>query len=152
MNAHPPGQSMTATSVKQNFGLALERAAHAPLAIQRHGRTVALMVPPGQAPGDPALERKLARAQQEKVEADRLIRHQRIALCLLLEPAQAPLLVDGARKVVDRWERESQCSKDFIALWRQLLALPIASLAERMCGDLNGWGPALRQNSPWTQP
>jgi hypothetical protein len=27
--------------------------------------------------------------------------------------------------------------------------LPAAELASQMCGDVDGWGPALRQNSPW---
>lgn len=150
MNASAPlRHSISATSAKQNFGEAIERAAEGPLEIKRHGRTVAIMVPPGYEFHDLALERKLARANQEKVEAERLIRHQRIAIKLLKDPVVATPLVDEAKAVVDRWEREALCSSDFVSMWRRLLALPVPVLAERICDDLNGWGAALRQNSPW---
>ncbi|HZR37936.1 MAG TPA: type II toxin-antitoxin system Phd/YefM family antitoxin [Nevskia sp.] len=141
-------QTISATQAKQKFSEALGQAENQPVAIQRHGKIVAMMVPPVFVSNDQS-ERRLARMQQEKVESDRLIRHQRVAIRLLKEPEQASKLVRDASQVVDRWERESLCSHHFIGRWRELLSLPVGSLAETMCGDLDGWGKALRQNSPW---
>ncbi len=42
-------KTISATSVKQNFGSALAAAAREPVAIERHGKTVAVLVPPGMA-------------------------------------------------------------------------------------------------------
>jgi len=140
---------ISATQAKQRFSEALDRAESEPVAIERHGRIVAMMVPPDYVSSDLS-ERRLARAQQEKIELDRLIRHQQIAIRLLTEkPERARKRVRDAIGVVDRWERESLCSQHFIGRWRELLSLPLASLAEQMCGDSDGWGKALRQNSPW---
>ncbi len=141
--------TISATDAKQNFSETLERAEREPVTIQRHGKTVAMMVPAGYASAE-LVERRLARAQQENIESARLIRHQRLAMRLLAAtPAQARELVRAADRVVDRWERESLCSQHFIGRWRMLLALPPRDLAQQMCGDADGWGTALRQNSPW---
>jgi len=141
--------TISATQAKQKFSEALGQAETHPVAIQRHGKMVAVMVPAGFVSSDQS-ERRLARMQQEKVEAERLIRHQRLAIRLLKEPKHARKLVRQASQVVDRWEREALCSHHFIGRWRELLSLPIATLAEAMCTDLDGWGKALRQNSPWS--
>jgi hypothetical protein len=52
--------------------------------------------------------------------------------------------------VVARWASEGLCSADYIARWQAWLALPLQQLAPLMCGDAQGWGPAMRQNSPFT--
>ncbi len=140
--------TLSATQAKQKFADALEKAELGPVAIERHGKVVAMMVPPGFQASVP-VERKMARLRQERVEADRLIRHQRIAIRLLTRPDDASRLLDQAKQAVERWQRESLCSHHFIGRWRALLALPVPELASRMCGDLDGWGVALRQNSPW---
>ena len=36
-----------------------------------------------------------------------------------------------------------------IERWRAMLAKPLAELVDAMCGEAEGWGAALRQNSPW---
>lgn len=136
---------MSATDAKQNFGAALTAAAVAPVAIQKHGRTVAYLAAAPAGDGDIAR----ARERQLLVEQRRLIDHQRLALRLLRDPVGGAALVSAARQVVDRWAAQQSCSGDYVAAWRKLLALPVEELAERMCGDLNGWGTALRQNSPW---
>lgn len=136
---------MTASQAKQNFGDALRAAAVSPVEITRHGRVVAVLAPPGAREA----ERRRAREIQAAVEMRRLIKHQAIALQILSQPGKAADLVLRARAVVDQWERLQSCSSDYIAAWRRLLALPTNELAVRMCGDLNGWGPALRQNSPF---
>lgn len=136
---------MTATYAKQNFGDALRAAEQAPVAIKKHGRVIAVLVAP-EAMGD---ERQLARERQATVELRRLVKHQRIAMAMLSEPSRAPRMIADAHAVVDQWEREDSCSKDYIVAWRRLLNLPPEKLAARMCEDLNGWGNALRQNSPF---
>jgi hypothetical protein len=54
-----------------------------------------------------------------------------------------------ARETVDRWRREKLSGADYIERWTTLLKLPVRELALAMTSDLEGWGPALRQNSPW---
>ena len=141
-------EAMAASEAKQRFGELLEMAAQSPVSITRHGQVVAIVAPPG-GPDPQHLERRLARRQQELVEASRLIRHQRIAVQLLAEPQEAPSRIAEAQAVVQHWEREHTCSPDFIERWRALLALPLPALATALCGDAEGWGAALRQNSPW---
>ena len=141
-------ESVAASEAKQKFGELLEMAAKSPVSITRHGQVVAVMTAAGGS--DPRLlERRLARSRQELVEAARLIRHQRIAVRLLADPEGARAVVAEARAVVDRWDRESICSSDFVDRWRAMLALPLPALADALCGDAEGWGAALRQNSPW---
>ena len=99
---------------------------------------------------DPLAERRVARLQQTGVEKDRLIRHHRIALDLLtLAPAERERLVQQARDTVERWRREQLSSRDYVDRWAALLALPLHQLAREMVSDADGWGTALRQNSPW---
>lgn len=141
---------VTASSAKQNFGEVLERAASAPVGIRRHGKLVAAMVPPAWLERAGALdERRRARQQQQQVEQARLMAHQRIAIELLAEPkCRAPLLA-AARDEVRRWEEKQLCSPDYIERWSRWLALPVAQLAQTMCSDADGWGRAMRQNSPF---
>lgn len=95
-------------------------------------------------------ERRAARADQALLEKDRLIRHQRQAIeLLLMSPEQCEDLIVQARLQVDRWRRERLCSADYIERWEQLLALPVTELARAMGSDTLEWGNALRQNSPW---
>lgn len=142
-------KSISATSVKQNFGAALAAAAREPVAIERHGKTVAVIMSASDAP-NPGHERAQARQRQALVEAQRLIKHQAVAIRLLrAEPDEAQALIADALAVVQRWEDEHLCSRHFIDGWRRLLNLPPAELASEMCADVGGWGTALRQNSPW---
>ena len=141
--------SLTASEAKQRFGDLLDMASRSPVSITRHGQEVAVVHGAG-APDAGVLERRLARSQQALVEADRLIRHQRMALRLLGDARAAKTLVAKARAVVDQWEQKALCSRDFIDRWRALLALPLPALAAAMSENAeDGWGPALRQNSPW---
>lgn len=148
-------QQMTSTQAKQNFGELLAAAALAPVAIERHGKVQTVMAAPrffmAEDPeSDVLAQRRLARLNQSLVEKDRLIRHQRIALELVLasEP-QRHRLVAGAQAVVERWQRERLCSQDYIERWRTILQLPVTEMVREMTADGNAWGPALRQNSPW---
>lgn len=146
----------TASQAKQRFGELLKAAAQGPVAIEHHGKVRAIVAAPGyfhDTPAPPALalaERQLARLSQTLIERDRLIRHQRIALQLLTLPAQEgqPLL-DQAQATVARWRDEKLCSADYIERWEHLLSLPLTEMAQAMVSDMEGWGTALRQNSPW---
>jgi hypothetical protein len=141
---------MTATQVKQNFGAALERARRGPLAIERHGKVIALLARP-EAIADRREQTRVARERQAGVERERLVNHQKVAIELLsISVAAARARVAGALRVVDRWERDRLCSRHYIDRWRRLLRMPVNGLARKMCEDLDGWGVALRQNSPWT--
>src|SRR5438045_2427899 len=141
-----------ASHVKQNFGEVLARARREPLGVRRHGRLVAALVPADWIDREHALdERRAARVAQQQVEQERLMRHQRIGIDLLCAGAaeQARRLRAAAREV-DRWEALGLCSRDYIDRWREWLALPVKELVRVMISDANGWGAAMRQNSPFT--
>ncbi|MES2977463.1 MAG: hypothetical protein V4731_03495 [Pseudomonadota bacterium] len=66
----------------------------------------------------------------------------------LPQPERARLIAD-ALATVDRWKNEDLCSMDYIQKWVQILSLPPAEMAAVIVSDIDGWGLALRQNSPW---
>ena len=140
---------LSSTEVKNRLG-ALLTSLHEPICIERHGKPVAYLVAPGDGPVSAReLERRTARLVQAGIEKDRLVRHQRIALDLLVSPRKATASIQAAQREVDRWDRDGLCSADYIRRWQDLLRLPVAQLAQAMASDLDGWGTALRQNSPW---
>lgn len=142
---------VSASYVKQNFGEVLARAAHSPLGVERHGKLVAGVVPPRWLAQEDAFdERRAARAAQHQVELKRLMAHQRLGIELLCANAAAQrACIHAARQEVDRWEAHELCSADYIARWRDWLALPVRQMVQRMCSDAAGWGRAMRQNSPF---
>lgn len=141
---------ISASAAKQNFGQVLERAALAPVGIERHGKLVAALVPPQWLARAPVLdERHRAREAQQRVELARLMAHQRIGIALLAHKSGQKALLATARREVQRWAAQQLCSHDYISRWTEWLALPVAELVERMCSDADGWGPAMRQNSPF---
>lgn len=145
-------EQFSASQAKQQFGELMKAATLAPVAIERHGKVRALVMAPTFFPGaaDPQAARRLARMEQAMVEKDRLIRHQRIALDLLTLPApQRDAMLQQARETVARWHKEGLSSRDYVDRWTQILAMPVASMAIEMVSDAQGWGTALRQNSPW---
>ena len=142
---------VTASYAKQTFGNVLARAAQAPVGIERHGALVAALVPPAWLERAGALDaRRQAREQQRQVELQRLMAHQRVGIELLTQPAQRRARLAAARREVDRWETQGLCSRDYIDRWRDWLALPLADMVQAMCSEAKGWGPAMRQNSPFT--
>ncbi|MDI1245648.1 MAG: type II toxin-antitoxin system Phd/YefM family antitoxin [Rhodoferax sp.] len=142
--------TFTASQAKQNFGALLGQLAHSPVAIERHHKTVAVVLSPEAAQSviDP---RRQARQAQQQRELQRLMQHQHLAIDLLCAPQPVQKnRVQDALKQVNRWEAEHLCSADYVERWRQWLALPVSELAPLMCGPAQGWGPAMRQNSPFT--
>ncbi|HSX91594.1 MAG TPA: type II toxin-antitoxin system Phd/YefM family antitoxin [Hydrogenophaga sp.] len=133
----------------------LEVAAREPVAIERHKKVKAIVCSPevfqGRSDRDGQLaERRAARAAQALVDKDRLIKHQRLAIDLvLMSQSQREALIARARMEVERWRRERLCSEDYIARWDALLGLPVEELARAMASESPEWGVALRQNSPW---
>lgn len=149
---------VTSTQAKQSFGELLRAAAEHPVAILRHDKVQAIVASPAffeaaHHARDAAFPRRLARAEQAIVERDRLIKHQRIAIKLLTLPsAQRRQLVDRARVVVEQWRKQRLCSEDYIERWSSILSMPPREMALAITSDIDGWGPALRQNSPWVGP
>ena len=83
------------------------------------------------------------------------MRHQQLAIELLCAPIEAPQqILLAAQQEIARWQTGQLCSADYIQRWRRWLALPLPELAPLMCSDADGWGPAMRQNSPfkWSAP
>ena len=133
-------------------GEMLARAAIEPLGVERHGKLVAGLVPAQWLTQRDAMdERRAARAAQHQVEIQRLMAHQRLSIELLCgTTARQRRRIDAARGEVDRWEAKQLCSADYIERWRCWLALPVKQMVQRMCSDAAGWGPAMRQNSPFS--
>jgi len=75
--------------------------------------------------------------------------HQRIGIELLSRRERKKQLLEAARREVRRWSQRNLCSQDYIDRWTVWLCLPDVELVERMCSDANGWGKAMRQNSPF---
>lgn len=152
-------EQMTASRAKQNFGELLEALAKGPVAIERHKTIKAIVCSPetfrgaleGRSSSERVLEdRRAARAGQLLVEKDRLIKHQKLAIDLLLMPeAKREELIVRARAEVMRWRRDRLCSTDYADRWDDLLGRPIGELVQAMCSETLDWGAALRQNSPW---
>ena len=144
--------TVAASHVKQNFGEVLARAAQEPVGVERHRKLVAAIVPAHWLSRYEALdERRAARAVQEQVELSRLVAHQRLGIELLCaQPPQRRRRIDAAQREVDRWQAQQLCSADYVARWRAWLSLPVKQLVQKMCSDAEGWGRAMRQNSPFT--
>lgn len=148
-------QQMTASRAKQNFGELLDLIAQGPVAIERHKKVKAIVCSPDAfkaqaAAGQVLAERRAARAGQLLVDKDRLIKHQKLAIDLLLMPAAERVgLIQRARAEVARWRLNRLCSSDYADRWDELLSLPVEGLAQAMGSEEMAWGRALRQNSPW---
>ncbi|HSI51325.1 MAG TPA: type II toxin-antitoxin system Phd/YefM family antitoxin [Ideonella sp.] len=126
------------------------------MAIEKHRKIKAIVASPeffSQMSQEEAqlAARRVARLNQAMVEKDRLIKHQQIAIDLLTLPELArDALVQQALAAVARWRSEGLCSQDYIEKWEAMLGLPVRDLAVAMTSNADGWGPALRQNSPWS--
>jgi len=144
--------TVAASHVKQNFGEVLARAAHGPVGVERHRKLVAAIVPPQWLlQHQPVDERRAAREAQQQVELRRLVAHQQLGIELLCAPPQQQRKrIEVAMHEVDRWEAGELCSADYIQRWRAWLALPVKQMVQSMCSDAQGWGRAMRQNSPFT--
>ncbi len=141
--------TVTASQAKQNFGALVSQLAQGPVAIERHQKTVAVLMSPASAQRVPD-PRQVARQAQQQREMQRLMRHQQLAIHMLCAPPEVQQrLLQAALQEVERWQSQQLCSADYIQKWRHWLALPLSELAPLMCGDAEGWGPAMRQNSPF---
>src|SRR5665647_130031 len=126
--------TLAASQAKQNSDALIGQLAQSPMAVQS--------VP------NP---RQIARLAQQQCELHRPMRHQQLATDLLRAPIEIQQQnLQAAQKVIERWQAEQLCSADYIQRWRQSLALPLPELARLMCSEAEGWGPAMRQNSPFT--
>lgn len=140
-----------ASHAKQNFGEVLARASRGPVGVRRHKKLVAALVPADWLSRIGAQDdRRAAREAQRAVEERRLSAHQRIGIDLLCaRSAVQRSRIARARREIDRWEAGQLCSRDYIERWRAWLNLPVPALVQRMCSDAQGWGAAMRQNSPF---
>ncbi len=88
-------------------------------------------------------------AKAENVRRDmRLWELHRIASERLADDALGAQARLRAIHRVDLWESRGLCSSDYIAAWRQLLALDAASFRNEVLSDAPGM-VALRQNTPF---
>ena len=150
---------MTASRAKQNFGELLEALAKGPVAIERHNSIKAIVCSPETfhrtvgsfpSPSQALEDRRAARSAQQLVEKNRLIKHQKLAIDLLLMPeGKREELIARARAEVLRWRRDRLCSADYADRWDELLDCSVGDMAHAMCSETLEWATALRQNSPW---
>jgi len=97
----------------------------------------------------PAPETRRARERGRSRRLDLRRRHAVLAARLLsLRRPKATALVVRARGVVDRWERESLCSRHYVSRWRAMLAGPVERVAQALL-EPGEWRDALFQNTPW---
>jgi hypothetical protein len=93
-------------------------------------------------------QRRLAR--QEKAERDAyLMRLHQLAADVLLNGNDAQWVRERALLQVEKWERDSLCSRSYITAWRSILKMDSpAELRGSMLRD-GDEGVALRQNTPF---
>jgi transcriptional regulator with XRE-family HTH domain len=97
----------------------------------------------------PKLETLLARERERSRRLDLCRRHAVLAAHLLAGPRpKAVALVARARAAVDRWERDTLCSRHYVSRWRAKLAGPVERVAQGLL-EPGEWGDALFQNTPW---
>lgn len=144
-------KSISASYAKQNFGDALLMALDGPVSIEKHGKSVAILSGPSLFKEQDRVKlKKMARLQQKNIENERLIRHQKVAIRLLSDPDDVVVsLIEKAKDEVHRWKLLNSCSSDYIERWNSILQNSSREIAHLICSDLDGWGVALRQNSPW---
>jgi transcriptional regulator with XRE-family HTH domain len=95
------------------------------------------------------LETLLAREQARARRLDLRRRHAILAARLLAtRERRAKALIDRARAVVDRWEREGLCSRHYVSRWRRVLSGPVDRVAQALL-EPDEWTNALFQNTPW---
>ena len=109
----------TATQAKQSFGDLLRAAQDGPVAIERHHQVQAIIASPDRFAQADEVEarraaRRLARAQQDIVERDRLIKHQQLAIELLTQPA-----AKQQSRMSSRWRQGRSRSASRSASMRQ---------------------------------
>lgn len=145
----------TSSQAKQSFGELLKAAESGPVAVEKHRKVQVIVATPAhfaasQQGAELKAERRLARLNQTLLERDRLMRHQKMAIDLLtMPPADQARSIARARAMVARWQADGLCSEDYIQRWASILNLPVDQMAQTMVSDADGWGTALRQNSPW---
>ena len=148
-------KQMTSSRAKQNFGELLDAIERGPVAIERHKKVKAIVCHPdtfhARSSAEKLLaERRTARAEQLLVDKDRLIKHQKLAIDLLLmSKAKRVRLIQRAKEEVQRWRIDRLCSPDYADRWEGLLDQDVDTLARAMSSDSLEGGTALRQNSPW---
>jgi len=135
----------TASAAKQRFGELLERAARGPVAIVRHGRIVAYVVPPGDAAPAPAGIDAMLRARAVQADKDAARRRDHLAFAKTVNPRDRT----QARAIVARWEAEKLCSPVYIKAWRVLLELPRVALRAKL-ESRDDFTRVLLANSPLT--
>lgn len=135
----------TATAAKQRFGELLERAAHGPVGIVRHGRIVAYVVPPEGVAAPRSDVEAMLRARAVQVDKDDARRRDHVAFAAAVNaPDRA-----RARAIVARWDAQKLCSPVYIKAWRALLELPRAALRAKL-ETRDDFTRVLLANSPLT--
>jgi transcriptional regulator with XRE-family HTH domain len=102
--------------------------------------------PPG---AHAAAETRLAREQERVRRLERRAAHAALAARLLADPRAARPLIEQARAVVERWERERLCSRHYIDRWRRRLSGSVEKVAGALIRH-DEWQDALFQNTPWS--
>jgi len=93
-------------------------------------------------------QRRLARQEKAKRDAELMQLHVEAANALAGSGAQQ--VRERALLKIDAWEKKGLCSRYYIDEWRRMLNLPLEAMRQAMLRqDEQGWGTALRQNTPF---
>ena len=97
----------------------------------------------------PDEERRRARLELQSKQEQTRVRHLRLAIELVDDEQQAPLMIAKAQETVKLWRRNATCNLRYIDHWSELLRLPPRKMAKAMA-SLGDGENALFQNSPWS--
>ncbi len=92
-------------------------------------------------------QRHLARIGKHRSD-DRLFDLHRKAVDALLDQRDSERVRRLALERVEKWDNEKLCNPRYIAAWRNILNMPVASMCESILTD-EPEGVSLRQNSPF---
>lgn len=91
-------------------------------------------------------QRRQARIEKSRKDAELMQLHK--AVVDMLGKPDAASVRNRALEQVGKWEHGSLCNLRYVALWRNVLDLPIVALRAAMLRD-DAEGVVLRQNSPF---
>ncbi|PJC11942.1 MAG: hypothetical protein CO066_12985 [Comamonadaceae bacterium CG_4_9_14_0_8_um_filter_60_18] len=134
-------RTITASQAKQNFGALLGELSHGPVAIERHHKTVAVVMLPESVASVPD-PRQAARTAQKQLELQRLMRHQQWALSLLCAtPSARQKQLKAARQGSNAGKTNSCVAPTTLSAgnsgWpARCLSWPNSCVVTRTAGDL----------------
>lgn len=136
-----------ASWAREHFAEMLVMAQRQPIAIARHGKTLAVMWPAGSL-GQQERERELLRLSRRLPELQRLVIHQKLAMQLLcMQMPRVAEIARSARARMAEWRRMGPASQAQFERWMWVLSQPTPFLPW-IIADEGPLGRQLHQLTP----